>query len=50
MEELVSQLLEDVIWFGLNEDPPLLHSIYREVMSLSASSEEYVKQWLVLIL
>jgi hypothetical protein len=57
VEELLSQLPEDVIGSGLNwiiqEGPPLpsfLHSNYREGMSLSASSKVSVKQRCVLSL
>jgi hypothetical protein len=56
MEELLSQLPEDVIGCGLNKEdlgraPPtsLLQPIYRDV-SLGASSEESVKQRCVLSL
>jgi hypothetical protein len=53
MEELLSQLPEDVIGPGFNKEDPgkapfLLHSIYREGLSPGASSEESVKQRCVL--
>jgi hypothetical protein len=58
MEELLSQLGEDVIVSGLNkEDPAMapllatdLHSIYKEGVSPVASSEESVKQGCLLTL
>jgi hypothetical protein len=55
MEDLLSQLPEDVIGSGLNKEdtgraPSLLHSIYRESMSPGASSKESVKQRYVLSL
>jgi hypothetical protein len=54
MEELLSQLPEDVIGSGFNKEDPgrasLLHSIYREGVSLGASSEASVKQRRVLFL
>jgi hypothetical protein len=51
MEELLSQLPEDVIGHGLNKEDPgrafppfILYSIYREGVSPGTSSEESVKQ------